>query len=73
MSEAEPHIIYLCQSAQIVVQPEAKAVEIRFVTSRGTVIAMVVTGAVFEHIHRKSGTVLDEMPEIAGWHGEPPQ
>ena len=59
--------------SEIVVQPEAKAVEIRFVTTQGALIAMVVTGAVFEHIHRKSGTVLGEMPEVAGWHGERPQ
>jgi hypothetical protein len=68
----EPSIVYLCQSYQIVARADLGAVELRFSTNSGSIIAAVITGSQFARFCKTAREVLAEIPELANMQGERP-
>jgi hypothetical protein len=69
----EPHIIYDCQSAQVVAFPDEKRTELRFVTTDGKLIAISLSGLALARVRDTIAQLLEERPDIAEWLGAYPQ
>jgi hypothetical protein len=68
----DPQVIYDCRSGQAVAFPTDRRVELRFVTTNGSLIAIGLTGRVLAQVRDKIDELIEHSPEIANWRGERP-